>query len=297
MEEGTKMQVLHLDDEELMQRVVQRVIQRSLGDYVEVVSVKDGIAGLGVLASNPNPFSLIITDNNMGSYNKGGLEFISNVRSFYDDETPIIMQSSPNKEWSAERLHQEVKKRGGLGLMLKPDGINYLNAVVEDILERRVAHPRLHQYFVTAGLEPKTKVLAIDDCEDIQEMYKNVLSGFGNLSIARDGVEGLEYFQRGRPDVIVTDINLPRKHGFWFASQVRKATNAPPLIAVSGRTVDNAYISGLKRAGFLGAIQKPTDSLNIADTVAAVIQGNEEGLKQVLDVYVPENSVGYITSS
>ena len=44
---------------------------------------------------------------------------------------------------------------------------------------------------------------------------------------AQDGVHGLEVLKDEVPDVIVTDINMPRLDGFGFIEGVRRNTKAP----------------------------------------------------------------------
>lgn len=49
-------------------------------------------------------------------------------------------------------------------------------------------------------------------------------AGFETIQ-AEDGVEGLEVLEECNPDVIVTDINMPRLDGFGFIEGVRRNEN------------------------------------------------------------------------
>ena len=65
-------------------------------------------------------------------------------------------------------------------------------------------------------------ILAVDDSRTIREMLGHTLREAGyRVVLAEDGVHGLEVLQTERPDVIVTDINMPRLDGFGFIEAVR----------------------------------------------------------------------------
>ena len=61
----------------------------------------------------------------------------------------------------------------------------------------------------------KKKVLTVDDSRTIRNMLLVTLNNAGFETIqAEDGIEGLEVLEQSNPDVIVTDINMPRLDGF-----------------------------------------------------------------------------------
>lgn len=69
----------------------------------------------------------------------------------------------------------------------------------------------------------KKKVLTVDDSRTIRNMLLVTLNNAGFETIqAEDGIEGLEVLEGCEPDVIVTDINMPRLDGFGFIEGVRR---------------------------------------------------------------------------
>ena len=69
----------------------------------------------------------------------------------------------------------------------------------------------------------KKKVLTVDDSRTIRNMLLVTLNNAGFETIqAEDGIEGLEVLEESNPDVIVTDINMPRLDGFGFIEGVRR---------------------------------------------------------------------------
>ena len=65
-------------------------------------------------------------------------------------------------------------------------------------------------------------ILAVDDSRTIREMLGHTLRQAGyTVILAEDGVHGLEVLETERPDVIVTDINMPIMDGLKLVKRVR----------------------------------------------------------------------------
>lgn len=52
----------------------------------------------------------------------------------------------------------------------------------------------------------------------------------GTLLLARDGQDGLEQFQAHRPDVVVSDLEMPVMNGMQMARRIRELDSSTPLI-------------------------------------------------------------------
>jgi CheY-like chemotaxis protein len=80
-------------------------------------------------------------------------------------------------------------------------------------------------------------VLIVDDCAETREMYEYALlySGFGVLH-ADNGADGLSRAAEAVPDVIVTDLSIPRIDGFELLAriQMNPRTERIPVIVLSG---------------------------------------------------------------
>ena len=77
-------------------------------------------------------------------------------------------------------------------------------------------------------------ILTVDDSRTMRDMLRMALAEAGfNVMQAVDGVHGLEVLQTAMPDVIVTDINMPKMDGFGLIEAVRKDgryRNVPILV-------------------------------------------------------------------
>jgi CheY-like chemotaxis protein len=57
-------------------------------------------------------------------------------------------------------------------------------------------------------------ILVIDDEKGILGVIKETLTRFGhNVEIAIDGIEGIQKFDVGRYDMVITDMRMPRLDG------------------------------------------------------------------------------------
>ena len=79
------------------------------------------------------------------------------------------------------------------------------------------------------------RVLVLDDEPSIREAVREILEsqGYEVLTVA-DGLDGLHALSRSLPDVIISDLNMPRMSGFEFLAIVRKRFPHIATISMSG---------------------------------------------------------------
>ncbi len=66
-------------------------------------------------------------------------------------------------------------------------------------------------------------ILTVDDSRTMRDMLRAALAGAGfDVVQAEDGVHGLEVLAGCDPDVIVTDVNMPRMDGLTFIEKLRQ---------------------------------------------------------------------------
>ena len=68
----------------------------------------------------------------------------------------------------------------------------------------------------------KYSVIVIEDTSDLRNYLKKTLDNyFDRVYIAKDGKEGLEQTKRYLPDIIISDVMMPRMNGFELCRQVK----------------------------------------------------------------------------
>ena len=116
-------------------------------------------------------------------------------------------------------------------------------------------------------------VLTVDDSRTMREMLRLALADVGfKVLQAEDGVHGLEVLAQGeRPDVIVTDINMPRMDGFGFIEEVRSDPHyrGVPILVLTTES-DAEKKNRARMAGATGWIVKPFNPVKLVDAIRRV---------------------------
>ena len=115
-------------------------------------------------------------------------------------------------------------------------------------------------------------VLTVDDSRTMRDMLRLALSEAGYRVVqAVDGVHGLEVLQGETPDVIVTDINMPRMDGFGFIEGVRRSRShrATPILVLTTES-DAEKKNRARQAGATGWIVKPFNAAKLVDALRRV---------------------------
>ena len=104
----------------------------------------------------------------------------------------------------------------------------------------------------------KLRLLAVDDEPRILRLMNAVLSGSYDLATAADGEEGLQLALTTRPDLILTDFNMPKMTGQELLQRLRLETalDDVPVIVLTGHEDDQLRVD-LLRNGAQDFLVKP----------------------------------------
>jgi two-component system CheB/CheR fusion protein len=114
---------------------------------------------------------------------------------------------------------------------------------------------------ITEAAKKSLKILVIEDNEDSALSLQAVLEYFGHeVSIAKNGILGVEIARELEPQVIICDIGLPEMDGFAVAQELSKDSkfNRSILIALTGYGSQEDRQLALQ-AGFKCHLTKPVD--------------------------------------
>ena len=119
-------------------------------------------------------------------------------------------------------------------------------------------------------------VLVVDDAALVRELQRSILERAGyRVSTAGDGQEGLEVLESVRPDLVLTDVEMPRLDGIGLVEQIRahpRLSNTAVVILTS-RASESDRQRGLD-AGADGYVVKATfDETALLATVRRLIGG------------------------
>lgn len=116
------------------------------------------------------------------------------------------------------------------------------------------------------------RILAVDDSRTMRDMVRHALESAGfEVHLAEDGQHGVERVDELRPDLIITDINMPRMDGFGLISAVRQGTVRPkvPILVLTTESSQDLK-DRARQAGATGWIVKPFDREKLVAAIRRV---------------------------
>jgi PAS domain S-box-containing protein len=116
-------------------------------------------------------------------------------------------------------------------------------------------------------------VLLADDNADLRDYIRRLLTDHGyKVETVADGEAALAALRARRPDILVTDVMMPRLDGFGLVAAVREDASLRnlPVVMLSARAGDDATVAGLD-AGADDYLTKPFSARELLARVAANI--------------------------
>lgn len=141
------------------------------------------------------------------------------------------------------------------------------------------------------------RILVVDDEPLISETAKMILEGEGHeVLTAADGVEGLHSLSKSLPDLIISDLNMPRMTGFEFLAIVRQRFPHIATIATSGGYSKGEIPVGVLADAFLQKGHYTIQELSheVGKLLAASPLRSEGKKSDIAPLFVPRDSAGYL---
>ena len=116
------------------------------------------------------------------------------------------------------------------------------------------------------------RVLVVDDDDGVREAVADYLKDCGADVMAVSSAEAAMWvMSEAPPDVLISDVSMPRHDGFWLIGAVRGLPIAHggdvPAVALTGRLDAEA---ALLRAGFTEVRVKPPDLAELTELIAGL---------------------------
>jgi CheY-like chemotaxis protein len=121
----------------------------------------------------------------------------------------------------------------------------------------------------------KISILIIDDEPQFRSLFIEKLAKFPYTVLeAENGDEGLRRFQENKPDLVVTDLVMPKKEGIETIIELKKTTPGVKIIAISGggRNTPGSYLDMAKRMGAAHVFAKPVDWEKMLAAIQEMVQ-------------------------
>lgn len=115
------------------------------------------------------------------------------------------------------------------------------------------------------------KILVIDDEDQLRDLLQKLLTREGHeICIAHDGEEGVANFHQFNPDLVITDIIMPKKDGIEVITELHQSTPKLPIIVISGgrRAMAAGFnLDSVEMLGVRGILQKPFTHQQLQEVV------------------------------
>lgn len=114
------------------------------------------------------------------------------------------------------------------------------------------------------------KILLVEDEESLARLLKEAIGdSFHSFTIAKDGLEGMELFKKIKPDIVITDIMMPRKSGLEMAKEIREINANVPIIVLSAFS-EKEKLFGAIDAGVSKYFLKPYHAEDILEYINSI---------------------------
>jgi CheY-like chemotaxis protein len=120
----------------------------------------------------------------------------------------------------------------------------------------------------------KRKILLVDDEVGFAEILKELLQMDGyEVVLVNDGQEAIEKLEIYAPDLIISDIMMPRLGGLELYHQLRKKPDYKklPFLFISGFE-DERILRGIRDDELFGILRKPIDMEQIQKGISKILK-------------------------
>jgi CheY-like chemotaxis protein len=140
------------------------------------------------------------------------------------------------------------------------------------------------------------RILVVDDEPAIRETTQTLLENQGyDVLTAADGLDGILALSKSLPDVIISDLNMPRMSGFEFLTIVRQRFPHIAIVAMSGEYVLGQHLEVIKADAFWQKGQTSNKLLQEITRVVAASPARAESAKaEAASLFLTRDSAGYL---
>lgn len=136
-------------------------------------------------------------------------------------------------------------------------------------------------------MDEKLKILLCEDDENLGMLLREYLQAKGYQAVlCQDGEVGYREFAKGKFDIAVLDVMMPKKDGFTLAQEIRQANTEIPIIFLTARALKDDILEGFK----IGADDYITKPFSMEELVMRI----EAILRRVKGKKTRENTIYHI---
>ena len=138
--------------------------------------------------------------------------------------------------------------------------------------------------------EAAVQILIVDDNPDIRNYLHRMLGGEYHVRMAADGSEGLEKAVKYIPDLIISDVMMPRIDGVEYCRRLKQGVETChiPVILLTACALDEQCVDGLQ-SGADAYVTKPFSSVVLLATVRSLLENRAKLRQYYAGQEIPDN--------
>ena len=238
--------ILIVDDSAVFRTSMKKILE-SKNDAIVVA--EDGQQGLDLAMKEQ--FDIVVSDIDMPKIN--GIDLCRSLKNSPETRgIPIVMVSTFDSDNDIDKGFQA----GASAYLSKYEIQSRLRETVDSVLSK-------------SKFKNNRLVMVVDDSKVVRRIVENGLAEAGfKVITAEDGKKALEILNDIRPDLILTDIEMPDVNGFEFCGSIHTnpELSSVPIVAMSSRT-ERGYMKRMLQNGASAYLCKP---FNIDELVILV---------------------------
>jgi signal transduction histidine kinase/CheY-like chemotaxis protein len=244
--------------------------------HAKADQARDAVTALHQLraaAAEGKPFDLLIVDASRSE--STGVKLASTIGSYSElASTRIILLISAQHRNETERFGTSIR-----ATIVKPVTVRSLRAAMAKALETGNV-PAVMTVPKSGGVpaQRQLKVLVAEDNAVNQRLAKLNLEGWGHVvTVANDGQDAVDAFEKYHFDLILMDLQMPRLSGFEASAEIRKREQPlgrprTPILALSANVLKGVRDECAKN-GMDGYVSKPVRQQELVGAMSQVIPG------------------------
>lgn len=119
---------------------------------------------------------------------------------------------------------------------------------------------------------PQQKILLVEDDRNFGDVLRSYLEMHQyDVTLATDGELGYQTFSKGKFDLCILDVMMPKKDGFSLAKEIKEESPDTPIVFLTAKSLKEDVIDGFK-IGADDYITKPFNSEELLYRVQAVLK-------------------------
>jgi DNA-binding response OmpR family regulator len=125
-------------------------------------------------------------------------------------------------------------------------------------------------------MEPKAKVLIVDDDPEVLSLMQQILSDAGFATVTADGGRSaIQKIEENRPTLMTLDLVMPDVDGWGVLAHLRRVPAPPPVVVVTGHPESVGPFSVM--ASVAAYVVKPFSPRDLVSTCRKVAEGRGPG--------------------